>query len=917
MSESEAQERSVPSASPKRGSKPKEARDPGPPPLSRMPETPMELFIALGDTVEFDVEVADTVADPASVDGELQTDAAPDDGDSDTDEVSRAKRRYKFPWLGWTSWKDARARLVHFETTNKGRVSWVPFNGTDSNDGPMSLNAFPGRAFIERVTNCGDACIDWKALSDATPRPASPAEAVERWFGLKPLALATGMSDKASATLAKVSVLVRTFVGRSDAKDCVLDARDFGIGLTATELPDTILSLNRGLKKTKPYLTGKHGQGASSTYQYSDLTLIASRKQGSNEVAFTLVEAQWEQADGTIGKTPTYKYMVFDGKIPTLTISKDVKFEPGTLVRHIGYNADFNAMQGDRSMYGLLQRSLAQPLLPVWLEQIPMRKGPGGPGHFAQGGRQIRGTVNVLERAWQFTNNPPAGKRPKELSKILHRASENFKLGTWDFGGRVGVGELGQVKITYWVIDPADRSANDVLRNYVDPDKTVIFTLDGQTHAEESRAIVTGQSGAKLWAVGKYMIVQIDCDGLDPRAKYEMFTSTREHVKDTPIRDMVMDELARRLKLDKKLEELNAQIAAVGVTTKSDKLRDDNMSGALKKYLKKAGIEFDKFIRRMEIWKEVEEDGEGPSKPVPVEPPPIEAQNPPTFIRWKFSGTSARMYPGQKYSWVFETDAPPDFWNDADPEKSKIRVFANGVQYLGGSSELKGGRARCHFKCPLDAKVGTKGMIQVQLEFQNGASKNSSLPIEIVSPPVPKPPPPELPDPPEGPAPGTNGPNKPIKVTVKKRDFTEVEIPILRPIAVGRSENQWNLLGWPLDPAYVGFSVRSTSGRIQLYYNKEFPPLLEMRRKLSKRSLDEAFVQRYELKLVLHTVFTMNYDFVDEDSVAPDTKKLMQSLLCAAAESLCLAAKTELEIEARVGGDVAESGGTDEPAPSA
>src|SRR5262249_42177977 len=44
------------------------------------------------------------------------------------------------------------------------------------------------------------------------------------------------------------------------------------IGLTATEMPGTILSLNRGNKKSKAWLTGKHGQGASSTYQYSDLT---------------------------------------------------------------------------------------------------------------------------------------------------------------------------------------------------------------------------------------------------------------------------------------------------------------------------------------------------------------------------------------------------------------------------------------------------------------------------------------------------------------------------------------------------------------------------------------------------------------------------------------------------------------------
>jgi hypothetical protein len=40
----------------------------------------------------------------------------------------------------------------------------------------------------------------------------------------------------------------------------------------------------------------------------------------------------------------------------------------------------------------------------------------------------------------------------------------------------------------------------------------------------------------KLWAVGRYMIVQVDCNGFDPRAKYELYTSTREHAKETPIK---------------------------------------------------------------------------------------------------------------------------------------------------------------------------------------------------------------------------------------------------------------------------------------------------------------------------------------------------------------------------------------------
>jgi hypothetical protein len=46
-----------------------------------------------------------------------------------------------------------------------------------------------------------------------------------------------------------------------------------------------------------------------------------------------------------------------------------------------------------------------------------------------------------------------------------------------------------------------------------------------------------------------------------------------------------------------------------------------------------------------------------------------------------------------------------------------------------------------------------------------------------------------------------------------------------------------------------------------------------MAHKMSKKSLEGEFVNRYELKLVLHTIFTLNYDFVDEDDFPEDQRK--------------------------------------------
>src|SRR5689334_18746218 len=107
------------------------------PALSKMPETLEELFRSVALTTTVSIHQPDP-----------------------TGKKTPLKQEYALPWVGFTRWRDARKRLAHFEQTFKGRFAWAPFNDSVSNDGPMSLNAYPGRAFVERVTNEGDANLE-------------------------------------------------------------------------------------------------------------------------------------------------------------------------------------------------------------------------------------------------------------------------------------------------------------------------------------------------------------------------------------------------------------------------------------------------------------------------------------------------------------------------------------------------------------------------------------------------------------------------------------------------------------------------------------------------------------------------------------------------------------------------------------
>jgi hypothetical protein len=140
---------------------------------------------------------------------------------------------------------------------------------------------------------------------------------------------------------------------------------------------------------------------------------------------------------------------------------------------------------------------------------------------------------------------------------------------------------------------------------------------------------------------------------------------------------------------------LNVQLAAADVKRTDN--NKDTIASLIKKYLKAAGISFEQLTRKVEKWTEVEEQQEVPaSRP---EPPPIEAVEPPTFVRWKFTGTSVKLWPGQRYSFVFETGPAPRYWDPADQTNAKTKVLAHGVRYVG-AGELKGGRVTVSLLVP-------------------------------------------------------------------------------------------------------------------------------------------------------------------------------------------------------------------------
>lgn len=212
-------------------------------------------------------------------------------------------------------------------------TKWVPFGNRDNNRGAIEASSDPGRSIIERLTNGIDGVLeDEHHQHNGIPDCRSPKEAATAWLNV-PIAGLSDMTTVERRAIARlVSIRMLNGEGRSGR---VLEIRDLGIGLTSEQMPSTILSLSESNKMQKHYLAGAYGQGGSSTFASSSLTLIASRAEGSAVVAFTVIK--YEDLPPDLYKIGRYGYLTLDGSVLQSEASVE-EFPKGTLVKHFGYD---------------------------------------------------------------------------------------------------------------------------------------------------------------------------------------------------------------------------------------------------------------------------------------------------------------------------------------------------------------------------------------------------------------------------------------------------------------------------------------------------------------------------------------------------------------------------------------------------
>ena len=402
---------------------------------------------------------------------------------------------YYYDKLTTTESADEVAKVLEDLESNFGnRLTWTPIGGKANNSGPIEVSRDQGRALIERVTNAIDAVLEKEHDEhNGIPICKSPKEAANAWFGIPSEKGLSAITPAQRREIAKQNLVIRILPG-IDKSSRVVEVIDNGIGISAEDMQKTILSLNESNKITKLYLSGTYGQGGSSTFAVSKFTLIASKLRNTNKVAFSVVK--YIDLPPEEYKTGYYGYFLIDSKIPEIDSQRIERYENGTLVKHYGFQLDkYSNPVGNNSVYGLLNRMLFDPIIPLWLEN-----------RVNDYNRVIKGSRNSLNGA--IDEEDENDKQP-----VLSYHMDMFYVKISDFG---------QVGIEFWVL-----RENDGPKAYVNPTYPILLTLNGQNHGEFGRGLIKNET--HLPYLANRLIIHVDCDRLTSEAKRKLFVSTREN----------------------------------------------------------------------------------------------------------------------------------------------------------------------------------------------------------------------------------------------------------------------------------------------------------------------------------------------------------------------------------------------------
>jgi hypothetical protein len=557
----------------------------------------------------------------------------------------------------------------------------------EANWSSVASSVDPRGVVFERVTNMWDAIIEAEAERRGDFAQPSPAAAAHAFFGV-PLAGPSDMTESERRAIAAMST-----VALHDSDDPVkrptLAFRDYGIGLTPTEMPNTILSLERNNKLRKPYLHGVFGKGGSVACMFSMATIIVTRKQpgllAKNETDRVAV-AVVRQGDADDVGLPFFRYLVGPDDLPlSIPASEAPEFDAGTLVLHIGYQAEKMGLQNwqnEESIYAYAETLLFRPTLPYGLRDARSEPANRRPAQRRAKAEMIMGLGQRLETPGEGLL---AASRPSTLD----------------------VPGLGQIKVRWWLFENEDRVRRRIAKGNV-----VLFIASGHVHHAWDRQRFTALVERRR-RVAQRIIVEVDTEAIPQKTRVQIFSSFRDTMLKMRHGAALEQAVAEWLSNEPDLGEAESQF-----TRQALRSTGEGVTPAFRQRLNRA--------MRTRV-SGLSGRGHGPA-PRPPRPQAVEELHPePT----SFTGPErTEIVGGQRKAFYMQCNAVDGFV----PDSGAIEITASpgAPEFSFGVGDLRHGRLQLSLLAPENAPLGAY-QLEVSLTWMRSAGGLGTLtwPIEV------------------------------------------------------------------------------------------------------------------------------------------------------------------------------------------
>ncbi|MDP3014487.1 MAG: hypothetical protein Q8M92_09610, partial [Candidatus Subteraquimicrobiales bacterium] len=307
---------------------------------------------------------------------------------------------------------------------------------------------------------------------------------------------------------------------------------DNGEGQHPDDLPDTFLSLFKGNKTNIPFVQGKYNMGSTGAvvfcgkYRYQ---LIGSRRaielNKSDDFGFTIVRRHplsGEEEDSF--RSTWYEYFLINNKIPRFKIDEiDLglwkrNFISGSIVKLYSYELPRGARSDiTLDLWRDLNQFLYHPALPILLYEDRF-KGGHSPSKLMLGNK----TRLIIDE-----------RDKKEITIPLAISGHDF----------------GTVSLEVTVFK------HDIKQSEFIKDKAVIFTLNGQVHGSEQRRFISQELGFSM--LRDSMLIQVDCTKIRTSFRQDLFMGSRDRLKGSEKKQVLVDKIINALKSNETLKEIN------------------------------------------------------------------------------------------------------------------------------------------------------------------------------------------------------------------------------------------------------------------------------------------------------------------------------------------------------------------------